>query len=65
MQDEELQEEIIEALDRADDEALARSVAERTLPDHPAPIVSGPEGADEFRRLYEEGISRKRNADPR
>lgn len=59
-----LQAAIDETIDRADDEALARLVAERTSPEGGEP-VSGPEGADELRRLYEEGIARPRHADPR
>lgn len=57
-----LQAAVNEAIDRADDEALARCALERISPDNPEPIVSGAEGADEFRRLYEEGIARQPRA---
>ncbi|MBC5822328.1 MAG: hypothetical protein GIX01_10150 [Candidatus Eremiobacteraeota bacterium] len=53
-----LQAAINEAIDRADDEALAALAAGRISPENNEPIVSGPDGVAEFRRLYEEGTAR-------
>jgi len=58
-----LQTAINEAIDRADNEALSSCVADRTSPENPEPIVSGSRAADDFRRLYEEGVAREPRAD--
>lgn len=54
---ESLQAAITEAIERADDEALAALAAGRMSPNDHEPILSGQEVADEFRRLYDEGIA--------
>ena len=59
-----LQAAVNEAVDRADDEALAKLVAERISRDSLEPIVSGPHGSDDFLRLYDEGVARQLRADP-
>jgi hypothetical protein len=60
-----LQAAVNEAIDRADDDALAALTTERISPDNREPIASGHEAADHFLRLYEEGIGRLRRANTR
>jgi prevent-host-death family protein len=62
---EHLQAVVRKLTDRADDEALAALCRERLTDEHLAGVVPGPEGADDFLRLYDEAEAARQRADSR